>query len=186
MKLSIPKLLSLSIAISLVTTLLLPDSSLAIEKSSKLKYRSGGTYLRLIYKHKGRTNKLGNPVYTLEAYVNGRKYRSFKAVSGTASTQHRNRNLANTQAPLPDGLYKVSPVITGGTIPEVGRTFVSVYPLFSTGRSDIGIHLDPSYNKLNGSDGTAGCVGLTAQADRDAFNRYIARYHPRNLIVRIM
>ena len=185
MKLSISRLLWLSLALSLVTTILLPERSLAIEKSSKLKSRAGGTYLRLTYKHKGRTNQLGNPVYTLEAFVNGRKYRSFKAVSGTSTTQQRNRNVPNTHAPLPDGLYKVSPVITRGTIPEVGRTFVPIYPLFPTGRSDIGIHLDPSYNKSNGSDGTSGCVGLTASADRDAFNSYVAKYHPGKLIVRI-
>ncbi len=144
-----------------------------------------GNYLRLVRDPSKGNNSLGNPIYTLEAYVGGRKYRSFKAVSGTASTQDRDRDSANTFAPLPDGLYKVSDSISASNIPEVGKTFIAIYPQFETERSDLGIHQDPSFNKRNGHDGTAGCIGLTSAADRDAVNSFVSKYHPHNLIVKI-
>ncbi len=160
-----------------------PRKSKSIARS---RVNSSGTYLRLVYKYRGRENKLGNPVYTLEAYANGKKYRSFKAVTGTAYTQNRDRDRANVAAPLPDGLYKVSPQIVAGNVPEVGRTFVPIYPQFPTARNGLGIHLDPSFNQPNGNDGTAGCIGLIARADRDAFDRYILQYQPHKLVVKIM
>jgi hypothetical protein len=144
-----------------------------------------GNYLRLVRDPSKGNNSLGNPIYTLEAYINGRKYRSFNAVSGTATTQDRDRDKANTFAPLPDGLYKVSDSIAASNIPEVGKTFIAIYPQFETERSDLGIHQDPSYNKRNKHDGTAGCIGLTTAADRDAVNSFVSKYHPRNLIVKI-
>jgi hypothetical protein len=144
-----------------------------------------GNYLRLVRNPSKGSNKLNNPIYTLEAYVNGRKYRSFNAVSGTATTQDRDRDKANTFAPLPDGLYKVSGTVVPSNIPEVGKTFIAIYPQFETERTDLGIHQDPSYNKKNYHDGTAGCIGLTTAADRDAINSFVTKYQPRNLIVKI-
>jgi hypothetical protein len=144
-----------------------------------------GNYLRLVRDPNKGSNKLKNPIYTLEAYVNGRKYRSFNAVSGTATTQDRDRDKANTFAPLPDGLYKVSNAVVASNIPEVGKTFIAIYPQFETERTDLGIHQDPSYNKKNYHDGTAGCIGLTSAADRDAVNNFVTKYQPRNLIVKI-
>jgi L,D-transpeptidase catalytic domain len=144
-----------------------------------------GNYLRLVRDPNKGSNSLGNPIYTLEAYVDGRKYKSFKAVSGTATTQNRDRDIANTFAPLPDGMYRVNNGISTSNIPEVGKTFIAIYPQFETDRSDLGIHQDPSYNKRNGHDGTAGCIGLTSEADRDAVNSFVTKYQPRNLIVKI-
>ena len=86
-----PKLLSIAIAMSLITTICIPAQVLAKQKST-VRNKSSNTYLRLTYKYKGRTNKQGNPVYTLEAYTNGRKYRAFKAVTGTRNTQGRDRS----------------------------------------------------------------------------------------------
>jgi hypothetical protein len=205
----------MAIAMSLINVVAQPSAALANQKSVSTKHRtelirhkhrvshskikspksqsiarsgvnSSGNYLRLVYKYHGRSNQLGNPIYTLEAYANGKKYRSFKAVTGTAHTQNRDRDRANLAAPLPDGLYKVSPQIVAGNVPEVGRTFVPIYPQFPTARSGLGIHLDPSFNKPNGNDGTSGCIGLIARADRDAFDRYIIQYHPHKLVVKIM
>jgi hypothetical protein len=206
----------MAIAMSLINVVAHPSAVLAHQKSVSTKHRTerhqnvnrqvirhkikphkskliarsrgnySGTYLRLIYKYQGRSNRLGNPIYTLEAYANGKKYRSFKAVTGTAHTQNRARDRANVAAPLPDGLYKVSPQIVAGNVPEVGGTFVPIYPQFPTARSGLGIHLDPSFNKPNGNDGTSGCIGLIARADRDAFDRYIIQYHPHKLVVKIM
>ncbi len=145
-----------------------------------------GNYLRLVRDPNKGVNNLGNPIYTLEAYLDGQRYQSFNAISGTATTQTVDRNRGNNFAPLPDGKYTVSNQIVPGTIPEVGRTFIGIFPSFQTGRTDLGIHIDPSYNKTNGYDGTAGCIGMTTTADRDALNQFVAKYQPRNLFVSIL
>lgn len=145
-----------------------------------------GNYLRLVRDPNKGVNNVGNPIYTLEVYLDGQRYQSFNAISGTATTQTANRNRGDNFAPLPDGTYTVSKQIVPGAIPEVGRTFVGIFPSFQTGRTDLGIHLDPSYNKTNGFDGTAGCIGMTTAADRDALNEFVAKYRPRNLFVSIL
>jgi hypothetical protein len=144
-----------------------------------------GNYLRLVRDPSKGTNDVGNPLYTLEAYVRGEKYQTFTAVSGTVRSQNFNRNRGNNSAPLPDGSYDVSSQISSGQAYEVGRTFVAIYPKFQTGRTDLGIHLDRSFNQQNGFDGTAGCIGITTVAERDAINEFVAKYRPRNLFVKI-
>ncbi|WP_373542654.1 hypothetical protein [Chamaesiphon sp.] len=144
-----------------------------------------GNYLRLVRDVSQGTNDIGNPIYTLEAYVDGQRYQTFSTVSGTVNTQTSDRHIGNNSAPLPDGLYEVSNQIIPGNIPEVGKTFISIFPKFGTRRSDLGIHLDPSFNQRNGYDGTAGCIGMTTTADRDAINEFVAKYQPRNLFVKI-
>jgi hypothetical protein len=144
-----------------------------------------GTYLRLVRDPNKGTNDVGNPIYTLEAYVRGEKYQTFTAVSGTARSQARDRHRGENSAPLPDGLYSVSGQVSAGTTYEVGRTFIGIYPEFKTARVDLGIHLDRSFNQANGYDGTAGCIGITTVADRDAINQFVAKYRPRNLFVKI-
>ncbi|WP_310482397.1 hypothetical protein [Chamaesiphon sp. VAR_48_metabat_403] len=145
-----------------------------------------GSYLRLIIDASKGKNSVGNPIYTLETYINGRKFQSFNVVSGTANTQKVDRDRGNNFAPLPDGLYDVSDLIIPGKTPEVGRTFISIFPKFETNRNELGIHLDPSFNKGNGYDGTAGCIGMIAPQDRDAINKFVTKYRPRNLFVNIM
>lgn len=145
-----------------------------------------GNYLRLVRDSRKGTNDNGNPIYTLEVYVGGELHQSFNAVSGVATSQQLDRNIGSNHAPLPDGLYRVSDQIVPGAVPEVGKTFIGIYPQFQTNRSDLGIHVDPSFNKKNGSDGTSGCIGLTTPTDRDAINEIIAKYHPRNLYVSIL
>jgi hypothetical protein len=144
-----------------------------------------GNYLRLVRDPNRGTNEMGNPIYTLEAYVRGERYQTFTAVSGTARSQNFNRNRGSNSAPLPDGLYSVSNQIVSGQAYEVGRTFIGIYPEFKTARVDLGIHLDRSFNQRNGFDGTAGCIGIATIAERDAINEFVARYHPRNLFVKI-
>jgi hypothetical protein len=144
-----------------------------------------GNYLRLVRDSSQRTNEIGNPIYTLEAYVDGQKYQTFTAVSGTVNTQTIDRNIGNNSAPLPDGLYEVSHQIMPGNTPEVGKTFIGIFPKFVTRRSGLGIHLDRSFNQHNGYDGTAGCIGMTTATDRDAINEFVTKYHPRNLFVKI-
>jgi hypothetical protein len=144
-----------------------------------------GNYLRLVRDPNRGTNDVGNPIYILEAYVRGEKYQTFTAVSGTARSQNFNRNRGNNSAPLPDGSYNVSSQIVAGTQYEVGKTFIGIYPAFQTSRTDLGIHLDRSFNQQNGFDGTAGCIGIATVAERDAINEFVAKYRPRNLLVKI-
>ena len=144
-----------------------------------------GNYLRLVNDTSKGTNSIGNPIYTLETYINGRKDREFNVVSGTATTQNVDRNLGNNFAPLPDGLYDVGDRIIAGKTPEVGKTFISISPKFETNRNELGIHLDRSFNLSNGYDGTAGCIGMTTPTDRDAINEFVTKYRPRNLFVNI-
>jgi hypothetical protein len=145
-----------------------------------------GNYLRLVRDPSKGTNDVGNPIYTLEAYVDGQKYRSFDVVSGTAKSQNADRHQGNNGAPLPDGSYEVSNRIIPGNTSEVGKTFIGIFPKFETGRNSLGIHLDRSFNKTNGYDGTAGCIGITTPADRDAINEFVVKYHPHNLSVNII
>ncbi len=69
---------------------------------------------------------------------------------------------------------------------EVGKTFIAIIPKFRTNRHDLGIHLDPSFDRRNGYDGTSGCIGLTTAANRDAVNDFVTKYHPRHLLVSIL
>jgi hypothetical protein len=144
-----------------------------------------GNYLRLVRDPNQGYNNVGNPLYTLEAYVRGEKYQTFTAVSGTARSQTFDRNRGSNSAPLPDGLYSVSSQVAAGTAYEVGRTFIGIYPEFKTARVDLGIHLDRSFNQTNGYDGTAGCIGIATVAERDAINDFVAKYRPRSLFVKI-
>jgi hypothetical protein len=162
-----------------------PQSSIRPRIATAARSPLSGNYLRLVRDPSKGNNSIGNPIYTLEAYVNGQKYQTFNAVSGTAITQNADRNRGNNFAPLPDGLYGVNNEIMMGTVYEVGKTFIAITPKFETGRNELGIHLDRSYNQTNGYDGTAGCIGITSIADRDAINEFVTRYHPRNLIVSI-
>ena len=145
-----------------------------------------GNYLKLVRDPGKGTNDVGNPIYTLEAYINGQKYQTFDVVSGTRNSQGFDRHQGNNAAPLPDGLYDVSNRIISGNSLEVGKTFIGIFPKFETGRNALGIHLDRSFNKTNGYDGTAGCIGMTNPVDRDAINDFVVKYHPHNLSVNIV
>jgi hypothetical protein len=138
-------------------------------------------------------NKYGNPVYILHVCVGGKEQKSFEIVTGRNYTQQRNRDRSGTQAPLPNGKYRMSTTLTQGTLVEVGKVpglnvrqpFLAVLPLFNTGRSALGIHVDPSYNKDPKEDGTSGCIGLTSAADFKALWASIQEYQIRDLQVAI-
>ena len=162
----------------------IPSSRSKSSAGNKAIATSLSSSLRLIRDPDGRVNNFGNPIYVLELYVNGKRQAAFDAVSGTYKSQNRDRNIGANYAPLPDGDYGVSKTFIRSNIPEIGGTFISIFPSFPTNRRDLGIHLDPSFNK-NGYDGTAGCIGLTTSEDRDEINKFVAKYHPRNLSVEI-
>jgi hypothetical protein len=154
----------------------------------KIAFRSlcgSGACLKLVKNPKSVTNELGNPIYSLELYRDGKLVDSFISVSGRAYTQNRNRNLRGSEAPLPDGIYSVSSHLTNGLLFEVGDKFLPIYPRFSTGRSGLGIHYDPSFNKNNGEDGTSGCIGLATKSDRDLVQNFVLKYQTKTLVVEL-
>jgi hypothetical protein len=130
-------------------------------------------------------NKLDNPLYELNLYVNGELFKTYKVVTGRSKTQNRDRHVAGTEAPLPDGKYQVASSTIPGTHSEVGGRFLPIYPSFKTGRSALGIHYDPSFEKDNGEDGTSGCIALTNKSDFDKVLEYIRTYQPQYLEVSI-
>jgi hypothetical protein len=142
-----------------------------------------GSYMTLT--PTGRTNALNNPLYELRVYTKGQLVDSFITVSGRAYTQSRNRHQSGTEAPLPDGRYTVAKSATRGTIAEAGDRFLPIQPLFRTGRTFLGFHVDPSFEKNNGEDGTSGCIGLVSRGDLDRLLSFVRTHRPQFLDVRI-
>lgn len=138
-------------------------------------------------------NKYGNPIYILHLCVGGKEQKSFNIVTGRKLTQDKNRDRSGTHSPLPNGKYRVSNALTQGMLAEVGRVdglsvrqpFLPVSPMFSTGRSALGIHVDPSYNIDSKEDGTSGCIGLTNAADFQDLWASIKQYQIKELQVAI-
>jgi hypothetical protein len=141
------------------------------------------SYPYLTMRNSGQLNRYGNPIYVVAMYDKGRLIGTVKAVTGRAHTQQRNRNVAGTEAPLPNGQYRVATNWIGGTHPEVGGRFLPITPLFSTGRTALGFHVDPSYNEDKKEDGTAGCIGLTTVAERDLLFNFVQQHKPKYLQV---
>lgn len=135
----------------------------------------------------GRKNALGNPLYKFCLYAEGKLQGFYDAVTGRAYTQKRNRNKSGTQAPAPDGKYQVAKLVTYSPLPEVGvgRRFLQIDPLFPTGRTELGLHYDPSFEKLNGQDGTSGCIALTKKENLDKVLEYFGTYRPKYMFVDI-
>ena len=140
-------------------------------------------YMKLI--PTGKRNALGNPLYKLYLYANGQEIGAYDTVSGRAHTQNKNRHRAGTEAPLPDGEYKVYRTSIPGTIAEAGDRFLPIQPLFPTGRSALGIHYDPSFEKKNGEDGTSGCIALKNKSELNKVLNYVRTYQPKYLKVKI-
>lgn len=160
----------------------LEDQKIAVRNTNPLNY--SGNFMTLI--PTGQTNTQDNPLYRLSLYADGKLVHSFVSVSGRTSTQDRNRHQSGTEAPLPDGKYTVATSAIPGSIAEAGDHFLPIQPKFQTGRSALGFHVDPSYEKSNGEDGTAGCIGLTNREDLDRLLNYVATYKPKFLDVTIL
>ncbi|WP_143288263.1 L,D-transpeptidase [Calothrix rhizosoleniae] len=133
----------------------------------------------------GQTNALNNPLYELRLYANGQLINRFLTVTGRRHTQNRNRHQSGTEAPLPDGKYTVSISTIRGSIAEAGDQFLPIWPLFKTGRTDLGFHVDPSFEKNNGEDGTSGCIGLISKQHLSQVVTFVRTYRPKFIDVRI-
>ena len=130
-------------------------------------------------------NAVGNPIYQLDLFVNGKRIKSYETLTGRHDTQQKDRHVSGTEAPLPNGKYLVFHNIVPGTHPEVGGRFLPIEPLFTTGRSALGFHYDPSYEKTNGEDGTAGCIAFTNREQLDNFLTDLNMHKFQSLIVDI-
>jgi hypothetical protein len=136
-------------------------------------------------------NRFNNPIYKLTAYRDNTSNHVFQlnAVTGRGFTQARDRYQSLTEAPLPDGSYRVASKVVVGTIREVGGTMVPIFPKPGFNpkmrRTALGIHWDPSFDKDKKEDGTSGCIGLTKKGDYHRVRDFILKYHPRSLEVQI-
>ncbi|MDJ0799758.1 MAG: L,D-transpeptidase [Calothrix sp. MO_167.B12] len=142
-----------------------------------------GSYMTLT--PTGQTNALNNPLYELSLYANGQLVNRFMTVTGRTHTQNKNRHQSGTQAPLPDGRYTVSRYTIPGSIAEAGDLFLPIQPLFKTGRTDLGFHVDPSFEKNNGEDGTSGCIGLINKQHLSQVLNFVRTYRPKFIDVKI-
>lgn len=143
----------------------------------------------LILKKTSKTIKeTKDPIWSLELISkDGAVLDKLQAVTGRASRQAVNRHIAGTKAPLPIGTYRIDRAgIERGPFsdPELGRGYwIPITPLFTTGRSDLGFHVDPSWGKLNGESGTSGCIGLENVDATVKLTTWIKHFNVSKLIV---
>lgn len=129
-----------------------------------------------------------DPIWSLQL-VNNRNIvlETLPALTGRASRQSADRNTAGNKSPLPKGTYRIDRLgIAAAPFgdPELGRGYwVPVTPLFSTGRSALGFHQDPSWGKLNGESGTSGCIGLQSAEATTKLVTWIKHYNITKLVV---
>lgn len=115
---------------------------------------------------------------------NGNVINTVRGISGRVGKQIPSHT-AGSQTPLPFGTYKFdSPgyvdFSAGG---EFGGVWSPVTPTFSTGRSGIGIHYDPSCFANSSQTGTSGCFATPTQEERDIMTQFIQTYKPVYFIV---
>ena len=135
-----------------------------------------------------KVNQTGDPIWKVALVDNsGKELDSLKALSGRASRQTANRHQSGSKSPLPSGVYSIDTYgIDRGPFddPELGKGYwVPITPLFSTGRSSLGFHQDPSWGKMNGESGTSGCVGLESPEATTKLVDWIKTYRINKIIV---
>ena len=131
----------------------------------------------------GFTNERSNPILTVQVYDADKSLvASYNSLSGRAYTQHLDRNISGNESPSPNGVYLISPE-TVGYHPETGGVFRPYEPTFTTQRSLLGFHVDPSWGLNNGEDGTLGCIAFKTISDYLAFNAQINELGITTLII---
>tara|TARA_B110000503_G_C7094932_1_gene391136 strand:+ start:799 stop:1437 length:639 start_codon:yes stop_codon:yes gene_type:complete len=129
-----------------------------------------------------------DPIWEVQLIVNDKVVETLPALIGRASKQTANRHIAGNKSPLPIGRYVITTSeISGAPFddPEVGKGhWIPIEPTFSTGRSVLGIHHDPSWGKTNGESGTSGCIGLKSAQDTNTVVSWIRQYNIREVMVK--
>lgn len=129
-----------------------------------------------------KVNSQNNPILKIEVYSKGKYEREFEALSGRAYTQNLDRNVAGNKSPLPKGEYILGSV-RSSELYETGGVFLPATSLFSTNRSALGIHVDPSWGLANGEDGTSGCIAVKSLNQFNILNNIIEQNDIVQLIV---
>jgi len=141
----------------------------------------------LLVRTKDTVKQTKDPIWNLQLVANGQVLESMPALTGRASKQTANRNIAGNKSPLPPGKYSIDRYgIARAPFddPELGKGFwVPVVPLFNTNRSALGFHQDPSWGKLNGESGTSGCIGLESPEATAKLVNWIKHYNIQLLSV---
>jgi Bacterial SH3 domain len=139
---------------------------------------------KVVAKRTGKT--LGGGLRIYEARLidsTGKVINTVRAVSGRVGKQTPS-HIAGSQAPLPFGIYTFDAAgvveFKGG---EFGGVWSPVTPTFKTGRSEIGVHYDPSALKGDANTGTAGCFATPTIAEKDIMTSFIKTYKPTHLVV---
>jgi hypothetical protein len=113
----------------------------------------------------------------------GRFINTARGVSGRANNQTPS-HVAGSQAPIPFGVYKFDfPGVVEFKDGEFGGVWSSMTPTFTTGRSELGVHYDPSAFKQNSNSGTAGCFATPTIQERDIMTNFIRTHKPVYFVV---
>ena len=147
-----------------------------------------GVSLQLV-KTKDIIKQTKDPIWQLQLVDNkGTVLDRLPALTGRANRQALDRHQSGNKSPLPAGTYRIDRLgIERGPFgdPELGRGFwVPITPLFSTGRSALGFHQDPSWGKLNGESGTSGCIGLENSGATIQLVEWIKHFNIKTLTVK--
>lgn len=113
----------------------------------------------------------------------GRVINTVRGVSGRANNQTPS-HVASSQAPIPFGVYKFDfPGVVEFKDGEFGGVWSSMTPTFTTGRSELGVHYDPSAFKQNSNSGTAGCFATPTIQERDIMTNFIRTHKPVHFVI---
>lgn len=136
-----------------------------------------------VYISKGEgTSFKTNPILNVDVYKNGNLLETYNTLSGRWSTQALDRNIAGNGSPSPNGTYTLMEETTGYHA-ETGGVFLPYEANFSTERSALGFHWDPSWGLDNGEDGTVGCHAFKSLEDYKSFVETITSNNIKTLII---
>ncbi|MBD2773209.1 SH3 domain-containing protein [Iningainema tapete] len=114
---------------------------------------------------------------------NGKVVNTVRGISGRVNNQTPSQT-AGSQTPIPFGIYTfTSPGVVEYKGGEFGGVWSPVTPNFNTGRSELGVHYDPSAFQQNGNTGTAGCFATPTVEERDIMTKFIRGYKPTHFVV---
>lgn len=140
-----------------------------------------------VFKTEEVTPATKDPIWKVELVLNGKVVDHVNALIGRSYRQNENRHTSGNESPLPKGNYRIDEqgiVKEKFNNPELGSGYwIPITPLFSTGRSFLGIHQDPSWGRNNGESGTSGCIGLETPEDTDKVKGWVTRYGIKTLNV---
>lgn len=124
--------------------------------------------------------QLGNRIQNLILVENQRVKAIVPAQTGKAdkqgSSQSSRRNRVGQGDPPPNGTYSLG-ARRGSSLAEVGtfegvRVFIDMYSPSQGRRQALGLHIDTSWGRDNGENGTMGCVGIRKQDAALVFGFY--------------